>query len=97
MIRRILTISLIILPLFLYGQTSGKLSGKRIVLTGAFSSISRNELKEKIMINGAKVSTSVSSKTDFVVYGKKPGSKLAKAKNFGVPILNEQQFIRLIS
>ena len=76
---------------------SGKLSGKRIVLTGAFSSISRNELKEKVMINGAKVSTSVSSKTDFVVYGKKPGSKLAKAKNFGVPILNEQQFIRLIS
>ena len=76
---------------------SDKLSGKRIVLTGTFSSISRSKLKEKLLINGAKVSTSVSSKTDFVVYGKKPGSKLAKAKNFGVSILNEQQFIRLIS
>jgi len=76
---------------------SGKLSGKRIVLTGTFLSISRNELKEKALINGAKVSTSVSSKTDFVVYGDKPGSKLTKAKNIGVSILNEQQFILLIS
>ena len=77
--------------------SSDKLSGKRVVLTGTFLSISRNELKEKALINGAKVSSSVSSKTDFVVYGKKPGSKLDKAKNFGVSILNEQQFIRLIS
>ena len=65
--------------------------GKTIVITGSFSSFSRSQLKETLIKMGAKVSSSVSSKTDYLVSGTSPGSKLKKAEELGITILNEQE------
>ncbi|WP_179345304.1 NAD-dependent DNA ligase LigA [Winogradskyella ursingii] len=71
-----------------------KLSGKSIVVSGVFESVSRNELKKLIEDNGGKVSSSISSKTSFLVAGDKMGpSKLAKAEKLNVPILTEESFL----
>ncbi|KTC65998.1 DNA ligase (plasmid) [Legionella adelaidensis] len=70
--------------------------GKILVLTGGLSSMSRDEAKERLIHLGAKVSGSVSSKTDFVVAGVDPGSKYDKARELGVVILDEQQFLELL-
>ena len=72
------------------------LSGKTFVLTGNLETINREEAKEKIRSLGGEVSESVSKKTDFVVVGKKPGSKLKIAKELGLKIINEQKFLELI-
>lgn len=72
-------------------------SGKTFVLTGTLSELSREEAKEKLIQFGAKVSESVSKKTDYVVVGDAPGSKLAKAENLGVAILDEKQFLKLLN
>jgi DNA ligase (NAD+) len=66
------------------------LSGKKIVLTGTLS-MGRSETKEILENLGADVVGSISSKTDYLVYGEKPGSKLAKAEKLGVKTLNEEQ------
>ncbi len=71
------------------------LSGKIFVLTGTLS-MSRDEAKEKLEARGAKVSGSVSKKTDYVVAGIEAGSKLDKARELGVTILDEQQFMALL-
>ncbi len=71
-------------------------SGKTFVLTGTLISMSRDEAKERLEALGAKVSGSVSKKTDFVVAGAEAGSKLEKAQTLGVTILDEQQFTRLL-
>jgi len=73
-----------------------KLSGKVFVLTGSLENISRDEAKEKIRALGGGVSESVSKKTDYVIAGSDPGSKLKKAKKLGVKILTEQEFINLL-
>jgi DNA ligase (NAD+) len=73
------------------------LSGKTFVLTGTLESMSREEAKEKLEQLGAKVAGSVSSKTSYVVVGADAGSKLAKAKELGVAILSEDEFIGLIN
>ncbi len=65
--------------------------GKTIVITGSFSSFSRSQLKETLIKMGAKVSSSVSSKTDYLVSGTSPGSKLKKAEELGITIINEQE------
>ena len=75
---------------------SEKLKGKTFVFTGGLETMTRAEAKEKIRLLGGKTSESVSKKTDFVVVGKEPGSKLAKAKKLGVKILTEQEFLTLI-
>jgi DNA ligase (NAD+) len=72
------------------------LSGKTFVLTGALSSMSRDVAKEKLEALGAKVAGSVSKKTDYVVAGAEAGSKLVKASELGVAILDEQQFLQLL-
>lgn len=72
------------------------LSGKTFVLTGSLKSLTRDEAKEKIRKAGGKISSSVSSKTDFVVVGEDAGSKSDKAKELGVKTLTESDFRALL-
>ena len=73
------------------------LSRKTFVFTGTLNSITREEAKEKIRFLGGKISESISQKTDYLVVGNEPGSKLQKAQKFGIiKIINEQQFLNLI-
>jgi DNA ligase (NAD+) len=65
-------------------------TGKTVVLTGAMSE-PRDKIKEELEKLGAKVTNSVSKKTDFVIYGEDPGSKLEKAKKLGVGIMSEEE------
>ena len=71
------------------------LVGKTFVLTGAMKNLTRDEVKEKIRALGGNVSGSVSGFTNYVVAGENPGSKLIKAKEQGVKILNESEFLKL--
>jgi DNA ligase (NAD+) len=74
----------------------GALAGKTFVLTGTLSAISREEAKERIERLGGKVAGSVSKKTTYVVAGSDPGSKLERASELGVAVLDENQFKELI-
>jgi DNA ligase (NAD+) len=68
------------------------LAGKSIVLTGGLESLSREEATEAAQGAGARVASSVSKKTDFVVVGTDPGSKAAKAEELGVETIDEKEF-----
>lgn len=74
----------------------GKLGGKTYVLTGTLESMTRDEAKEKIRSLGGSISENVSRETDYVVAGREPGSKYNRAEKLKVPILNEQEFKRMI-
>ena len=74
------------------------LENKKIVISGTFKNISRDELKKAIEINGGKNSSSVSKSTDILIAGENMGpSKLEKAEKFKVSIMNENEFLKLIS
>lgn len=73
------------------------LEGQTFVLTGTLESLSREVAKEKLEALGAKVSGSVSAKTSYVVVGADPGSKLKKAQELGVTILDEKALLKLVS
>lgn len=72
-------------------------SGKTVVFTGTLSQITRNEAKAKAETLGAKVAGSVSKKTDYVIAGEDAGSKLKTARELGVTVLSEQEWLDLIS
>jgi DNA ligase (NAD+) len=72
------------------------LAGKTFVFTGGLADLSRDEAKALIAARGGKVTSSVSAKTDYVVAGADPGSKLAKARELGVTILDEAGFRELL-
>ncbi|RPI54791.1 MAG: NAD-dependent DNA ligase LigA [Acidobacteria bacterium] len=74
----------------------GPLSGKTFVLTGTLSTMSREEASEAIQSRGGKVTGSVSKKTDHVVVGADPGSKLTKAEALGISVLDETAFRKLV-
>ena len=71
-------------------------SSKSIVITGSFTNIARSQLKEELMRVGARVTSSVSAKTDFLVSGEKPGSKLKKANDLGIKVLEEEEALMLL-
>jgi len=74
----------------------GPLTGKTFVLTGTLASMSRDEAQQAIEARGAKVGASVSRRTSYLVVGADPGSKVEKARELGVPVLDEDAFKRLI-
>ena len=77
--------------------TDTRFAGKTIVLTGALSRFTREEATEKIELLGGKASGSVSKKTSFVVAGENAGSKERKARELGIPVLTEDEFLEMIS
>jgi len=76
---------------------AGPLRGKSLVVTGTLEGFSREEAEEAVRTAGGKVAGSVSKKTDYVVAGEKAGSKLAKAQELGVPVLDEAGFRALLA
>src|SRR3989338_5031076 len=76
--------------------TNYKLSGKSFVLTGSLESMSRDEAKQKIRELGGDISESVSSKTNYVIVGRDPGSKVDKAQKLGIKINTENEFAKMI-
>lgn len=73
-----------------------KLGGKTFVLTGTLATMERETAKERIRLAGGNVSGSVSKKTDYVVAGDSPGSKVDDARRMGIPILSEDEFLRIL-
>jgi DNA ligase (NAD+) len=71
-------------------------AGKTVVLTGSLSQMNRDDAKERLVALGAKVSGSVSKKTDLLIAGEAAGSKLAKAQELGIPVIDEAEMIRLL-
>ena len=76
--------------------TENRFKGKTVVLTGTLTQMGRNEAKALLQDMGAKVSGSVSAKTDFVIAGYAAGSKLTKAQELGVAVLTEEEFLAQI-
>jgi DNA ligase (NAD+) len=77
-------------------KQSDKLAGKTFVVTGTLENFSRAEIEQTIKQNGGKVLSSVSKKTNFLLAGTEPGSKLDKAQQLGVKVINEKQFLQMI-
>jgi len=74
----------------------GALRGKSFVLTGTLESMSREAAEQKILAAGGRVTSAISRKTDYLVAGADPGSKLRKAADLGVKTLDEHEFVALI-
>lgn len=80
------------------GETSDILNGKTFVISGVFAKHSRDEYKNMIELNGGKNTGSISKKTDYVLAGENMGpAKLEKAKNLGIPIISEDDFLNMLN
>jgi DNA ligase (NAD+) len=77
--------------------TAGAFTGKTFVLTGTLPTLKREEAEQKVLAAGGKVSGSVSKKTSYVLAGAEAGSKLDKAKEMGVPVIEEAEFLRMLN
>jgi DNA ligase (NAD+) len=84
-------------PLSPEDTSKGPFVGKTIVLTGTLAGLTREQAKEEVERRGGKISGSVSKKTDFVVAGEEAGSKLKKATELGVKVLDERAFLDLLA
>ena len=78
-------------------EIDDRFSGKVFVLTGTLPNLKRDEASKLIESYGGKTSSSVSKKTDYVLAGEEAGSKLKKANDLGVTVINEEQFNEMIS
>jgi DNA ligase (NAD+) len=77
-------------------KANDRFAGKQFVLTGSLPGITRDEARALIESSGGRVTSSVSKKTDFVVAGAEPGSKLDKAVALGVPVIDEAEFKKML-
>ena len=77
-------------------EINSPFAGKTVVLTGSLTLLSRDEAKDRLTALGAKVSGSVSKKTDLVIAGEAAGSKLAKAQELGIEVIDEAEMMRLL-
>ncbi len=77
-------------------QRDSPLEGKSVVLTGTLSALTRDEAKARIEECGGKVVSAVSSKTDYIIAGAEPGSKLEKGRALGIPVVTEEEFLVMI-
>lgn len=75
---------------------SNPFKGCTIVATGRLEHFTRNGINNKIISIGATAGSSVTRKTNYLICGEKPGSKLTKAKELGIPVLTEQEFLDMI-
>jgi DNA ligase (NAD+) len=73
------------------------IAGKSFVLTGTLPTLKRDEASDRIKAAGGKIAGSVSKKTDFVVAGEEAGSKLEKAQELGLTVIDEAELLRLLS
>ncbi|MTD37711.1 NAD-dependent DNA ligase LigA [Erwinia sp. CPCC 100877] len=78
------------------GEIDSPFAGKTVVLTGSLSQMSRDDAKARLVALGAKVSGSVSKKTDLVIAGEAAGSKLVKAQELGIDVIDEAEMLRLL-
>src|SRR5206468_11549880 len=78
-------------------SSAGRLDGRTLVVTGTLEGFSRPEAEEAIRAAGGKPAGSVSKKTDYLVAGESAGSKLTRAQELGVPVLDEAAFRRLLA
>jgi DNA ligase (NAD+) len=78
-------------------KRTGGLQGKTIVVTGTLQAFSRQQAEQAVREAGGKVSGSVSKKTDFVLAGEDPGSKLRKARELGVEVIDEERFKKMLA
>ncbi len=85
-----------VLPAKREERRAAPLAGKTVVFTGELSRMSRDEARARAQAMGAKVTNSVSRRTDLVIVGRDPGSKLQRARELGIPTVDEQQWYRIV-
>lgn len=76
--------------------TNNRFAGCTIVATGKLQNFTRDGINDKIISLGAKPGSSVTKKTDYLICGEKAGSKLEKARELGITVLTEQQFLEML-